>query len=414
MSAASDALRDPQGGVIDTKNERLVIFASSLGTVFEWYDFYLVGSLAAVMAVNFFSGVNETTSFILTLLMFAAGFAVRPFGALFFGRLGDLIGRKHTFLITMRDHGPVDVHRRHPARLRPDRGCRADHPGRPAAAAGPGARRRIRWRGDLRGRTRADGQARPLHLVDPDDGDARPVPVADRDPAARGTFTGCGVQRPGAGGSRSCISIVLLGVSVWIRLKLAESPVFKKMKEEGKASKAPLTDAFGNWENGKIVLMALLGAHRRPGRGLVHRPVLRAVLPDPVAEDRRDHGQLHDCRFPGAGYAVLHLLRLAVRQDRAQVDRPRRLPARGPDVFPGVQGADTGGQPGHLRSAAEEPGDGAGRPGRLLTSSSTRPVRASSPASATWPRRPWPRPEYRITSRRRPRVRSRSRSAARR
>lgn len=89
----------PNRGI--TKEERKVIFASSLGTVFEWYDFYLYGSLAAIIAKHFFAGVNETTSFIFALLAFAAGFAVRPFGAIVFGRLGDMIGRKYTFLITI-------------------------------------------------------------------------------------------------------------------------------------------------------------------------------------------------------------------------------------------------------------------------------------------------------------------------
>src|SRR5215470_10412508 len=84
-----------------TQDERLVIFASSLGTVFEWYDFYIYGTLGAILAGKFFSGVAPTAAFIFTLLAFAAGFAVRPFGALVFGRIGDLVGRKYTFLITM-------------------------------------------------------------------------------------------------------------------------------------------------------------------------------------------------------------------------------------------------------------------------------------------------------------------------
>src|SRR5215210_842477 len=84
-----------------TSEQRMVIFASSLGTVFEWYDFYIYGTLAAVLAGKFFSGVAPTAAFIFTLLAFAAGFAVRPFGALVFGRLGDLVGRKYTFLVTM-------------------------------------------------------------------------------------------------------------------------------------------------------------------------------------------------------------------------------------------------------------------------------------------------------------------------
>ena len=96
IDSASTGSSAPQRGI--TKEERKVIFASSLGTVFEWYDFYLYGSLAAIIAKHFIAGVNETTSFIFALLAFAAGFAVRPFGAIVFGRLGDMIGRKHTFL----------------------------------------------------------------------------------------------------------------------------------------------------------------------------------------------------------------------------------------------------------------------------------------------------------------------------
>ncbi|MER2298131.1 MAG: MFS transporter, partial [Pseudomonas sp.] len=99
LDSASSGSSAPQRGI--TREERKVIFASSLGTVFEWYDFYLYGSLAAIIAKHFFAGVNETTSFIFALLAFAAGFAVRPFGAIVFGRLGDMIGRKYTFLITI-------------------------------------------------------------------------------------------------------------------------------------------------------------------------------------------------------------------------------------------------------------------------------------------------------------------------
>jgi MFS family permease len=121
------------------RREGLVIGASSLGTVFEWYDFYLYGSLAAAISAHFFSGVNETTGFILALAAFAAGFAVRPFGALVFGRIGDLVGRKNTFLVTMAIMGLstflVGLLR-----------GRADRSGAVAPAAGAGAGRRI-WRG---------------------------------------------------------------------------------------------------------------------------------------------------------------------------------------------------------------------------------------------------------------------------
>src|SRR5258708_18365080 len=98
MSVSTTALPD---GIKTTSNEWLVIGASALGAVFEWYAFYLYGLLASVLSAKFFCGVNETTGFIFALAAFAAGFAVRPFGALVFGRLGDLVGRKHTFLITM-------------------------------------------------------------------------------------------------------------------------------------------------------------------------------------------------------------------------------------------------------------------------------------------------------------------------
>ncbi|MET0509781.1 MAG: MFS transporter [Burkholderiaceae bacterium] len=257
MSAASDALRDPQGGVIDTKNERLVIFASSLGTVFEWYDFYLVGSLAAVMAINFFSGVNETTSFILTLLMFAAGFAVRPFGAIFFGRLGDLIGRKHTFLITIVIMGLstfiVGILPTY-AQI----GIAA-----PIILVGLRLLQGLALGGEYGGAATYVAEHAPM-------GKRGLYTSWIQTTATLGLFLSLIVilltrQITGAEfntwGWRIpfLISIFLLGISVWIRLKLNESPVFKKMKEEGKASKAPLKDAFGNWENGKTVLMALLG-----------------------------------------------------------------------------------------------------------------------------------------------------------
>ena len=129
-----------------TADEGKVIFASSLGTVFEWYDFYLYGSLAAIISKHFFSSVNETTGFIFALLAFAAGFAVRPFGAIVFGRLGDLIGRKYTFLVTILIMGLSTAvggggGGRHVADLRTDRGRSADHPRHPAPAAGPGTGR---------------------------------------------------------------------------------------------------------------------------------------------------------------------------------------------------------------------------------------------------------------------------------
>ncbi|MEW9897468.1 MFS transporter [Chitinivorax sp. PXF-14] len=242
-----------------TGDEKRVIFASSLGTVFEWYDFYLYGSLAAIISKQFFAGVNETTAFIFALMAFAAGFAVRPFGALVFGRLGDLIGRKYTFLITILIMGMS------------------------TAVVGllPGYA--------------SIGVAAPVILIclrllqglalGGEYGGAATYVAEHAPPGKRGAFTAwiqttatlglflsllviwtcrnaLGKDVFEAWGWRVpfLVSILLLIVSVYIRMQLNESPVFKKMKEEGKQSKAPLTESFGRWSNLKVVILALLGA----------------------------------------------------------------------------------------------------------------------------------------------------------
>ncbi len=157
--------------------EKKVIIASSLGTVFEWYDFYLYGSLAVIVGAKFFSQYDETTRNIFALLAFAAGFLVRPFGAIVFGRLGDLVGRKYTFLITILIMGVVHLPRRYPADIRPDRLLRRCDPDRiaPAARSCPG--RRIRRRRHLCRRARAARPPRVLHKLDPDHRHHGPVPV---------------------------------------------------------------------------------------------------------------------------------------------------------------------------------------------------------------------------------------------
>jgi len=157
----------------------MIIFASSLGTVFEWYDFYLYGLLATIITAQFFSGVNETTGFIFALAAFAAGFAVRPFGALFFGRIGDLVGR-------------IDLPRRLAAKLCLGRRRRADRAGRAPTAAGPCARRRIWRRCNLRRRACPRGQTRFLHQLHPDHREARPVRRAAR---ANGAICGSSSSR---------------------------------------------------------------------------------------------------------------------------------------------------------------------------------------------------------------------------
>jgi hypothetical protein len=242
-----------------TSEERLVIFASSLGTVFEWYDFYIYGTLGVILARQFFSGVNPTAAFIFTLLAFAAGFAVRPFGALLFGRVGDIVGRKYTFLITMTLMGLGTF-------LIGVLPSYAD-----AGIAAPIT---------LIGLRLVQGLA-----LGGEYGGAATYVAEHAPPGRRGFYTSWiqttatvglfmalliilgirtwqGEEVFGAWGWRIpfLLSVVLLAVSIWIRLQLEESPVFAKMKAEGKGSKAPLTEAFGNWSNAKIALLALLGA----------------------------------------------------------------------------------------------------------------------------------------------------------
>ncbi len=241
-----------------TAEERKVVIASSLGTIFEWYDFFLYGSLSVYIARHFFSGVNPTAAFIFALLAFAAGFLIRPFGALYFGRIGDLVGRKYTFLVTILLMGLATF-----------------------------------FVGLLPGYA-AIGIAAPVLLITlrliqglaigGEYGGAVAY-VAEHSPAGRrGYYTSFIQITPAVGLLLSLIvivglriylgeeafgdwgwrlpfllSVILLGISVWIRIKLQESPAFEKIKEEGKQSKSPIREAFGTWENAKITLIALFG-----------------------------------------------------------------------------------------------------------------------------------------------------------
>ena len=246
------------------KNDRLVILASSVGTVIEWYDFYLYGSLAAIISAQFFSGVNETTGFIFALMAFAAGFAVRPFGAIVFGRMGDLWGRKNTFLVTMLLMGVSTF----VVGLLP-----------PYAAIGIAAPIILVLMRLIQGLALGGEYGGAATYV------AEHAPQGKRGyytsfiqtTATLGLFlsllvilfTRTATGEPGFAGAPGAywggwrvpflVSVLLLGISVWIRLRLNESPVFQRMKEEGKTSKAPLTEAFGTWSNAKIVILALLG-----------------------------------------------------------------------------------------------------------------------------------------------------------
>ena len=243
----------------EAHNQWLVIGASSLGTVFEWYDFYLYGLLASVIGAQFFSGVNDVTGFIFALAAFAAGFAVRPFGALVFGRLGDLVGRKHTFLITMSIMGGATF----AVGLLPSYAT--------VGVAAPVLLLALRLLQGLALGGEYGGAATYVAEFAP--------------PGKRGLYTSWIQTTATLGlfaallvviGTRTyvgedafkvwgwripfLVSIVLLAVSLWIRMKLSESPVFLKMKSRGTTSKAPLSEAFGQWSNLKIVIIALAGA----------------------------------------------------------------------------------------------------------------------------------------------------------
>ena len=260
MASAAEVERGPVGVIQLSAGEvRRVIFASSLGTVFEWYDFYLYGSLAAVISKQFFAGVaNPNTAFIFALLAFAAGFAVRPFGAIVFGRIGDLVGRKVTFLLTIMIMGLSTT----------------------VVGLLPGYAK--------------IGVAAPVLLVlmrllqglalGGEYGGAATYVAEHAPQGKRGAYTswiqttatfglflsllvilGCrtalGTEAFESWGWRIpfLVSLVLLAVSVWIRLKLNESPLFQQMKAQGKGSKAPLTESFARWGNLRVVLLALFG-----------------------------------------------------------------------------------------------------------------------------------------------------------
>jgi MFS family permease len=241
-----------------TSDERKIIFASSLGTVFEWYDFYLYGSLAAVVGKQFFSSVNETAAFIFALLAFAAGFAVRPFGALVFGRLGDLVGRKYTFLVTILLMGTstflVGVLPSYASigitapvllivlRLVQGLALGGEYGGAATYVAehAPGHKRGgyTAWIQT----TATLGFFLSLLVI-----------LGTRLIAGESAFADWAWRIP------FVFSVILVSISVWIRMTLSESPVFLKMKAENTTSKAPIKEAFGEWKNVRLVLIALFG-----------------------------------------------------------------------------------------------------------------------------------------------------------
>jgi MFS family permease len=254
-TAGGDEIRS--GGM--TAEERKVIFASSLGTVFEWYDFYIYGTLGSFLAKYFFSNVPPNVGFIFALLAFAAGFAVRPFGALIFGRLGDMIGRKYTFLITMTLMGigtffigllpgfdswgiaaPVVLIG---LRLVQGLALGGEYGGAATYVAEHAPRNKRGYYTSWIQTTATLGLFLALLLI-----------LGIRNWMGEAAFGDWGWRIP------FLLSGILLAVSIWIRLSLSESPIFQKMKDEGTTSKRPLSEAFGEWSNAKIAILALFGA----------------------------------------------------------------------------------------------------------------------------------------------------------
>ncbi|MDE2417919.1 MAG: MHS family MFS transporter [Burkholderiales bacterium] len=241
-----------------TAEEKKVIFASSLGTVFEWYDFYLYGSLAAIIAKQFFSGLDEGSAFIFALLAFAAGFIVRPFGALVFGRLGDMIGRKYTFLVTILIMGLstfiVGVLPNYASigvaapvilivlRLLQGLALGGEYGGAATYVAEHSPHGKRGAYTSWIQTTATLGLFLSLMVI-----------LGTRTAIGEAAFAEWGWRVP------FIVSILLLAVSVYIRLSMNESPAFTKMKAEGKTSKAPLSESFGQWKNLKIVILALIG-----------------------------------------------------------------------------------------------------------------------------------------------------------
>ncbi len=376
----------PSGITMSNPSMRRVIFASSLGTVFEWYDFYLYGSLAAVIAKQFFSGLDETNAYIAALLAFAAGFAVRPFGALVFGRLGDLVGRKYTLLITIVIMGLSTFL----VGVLPSYGS--------IGVAAPAILIALRMLQGLALGGEYGGAA--TYVAEHSTDDNRGFNTSFIQITATGglflsllviltcrltlkeNFDSWGWRIP------FLVSSLLLAISVYIRLQLNESPLFQQMKAEGKQSKAPLTEAFARWGNLKVVLLALLGA--TAGQAVVWYTGQFYALFFLTAALKIDPTTANILVALGLAIATPFFVVFGWLSglDRPQEGDHGRLPARGADLLPDFfRSADPlHGNPALETAAASAPVSVVADPRQMHASSSTRSARRCSRAPATSPR----------------------------
>ena len=316
--------------------EKRVIFASSLGTVFEWYDFYLYATLAPFFAALFFPKGNDTAALLSSFATYAAGFLVRPFGALVFGRVGDIVGRKYTFLVTITVMGaatflvgllptfekigwfaPILLVT---LRLLQGLALGGEYGGAATYVAEHAAENRRGYDTSWIQTTATLGFFLALIVI-----------MVCRMNISKEDFSEWGWRLP------FLVSLILLIFSIYIRLKLEESPVFKKIKSEGTTSKAPLTESFANWSNGKIVLLALLGA--TAGQGVVwYTGQFYALffLQITLKLDYQIHTLIAISLVIGTAFFIFGP---AFRQDRGRQEHHHgRVPSGPPHLFPAVPG----------------------------------------------------------------------------
>ena len=346
MSQASTQVHAATGTPSDFRpEEKRVIFASSLGTVFEWYDFYLYATLAPFFAALFFPKGNDTAALLSSFATYAAGFLVRPFGALVFGRVGDIVGRKYTFLVTITVMGAATfrvgllptferIGWAAPVllvtlRLLQGLALGGEYGGAATYVAEHAAEHRRGYDTSWIQTTATLGFFLALIVI-----------LVCRTTSPRNSSADWGWRIP------FLVSLFLLIFSIYIRLKLEESPVFKKIKSEGQDLEGTTHRKLRQLEQREDRAARAAWRHRRPGRGVVHGPVLRAILPHHHAQARLPDGIHADRRFISDRHAVFHFLRLAIGQDRSQEHHHGRLLACGADLLPVVQRADPLRQPG--------------------------------------------------------------------